>query len=78
MTAIWWNTNIGFSIFDKKNIAAYNSLLIFKSLNLEMEKEIKIEGVREGVKKLNKLIGRICMFLALKTRLCMPKSLKCT
>ena len=24
-----------------------------------MEKEIKIEGVREGVKKLNKLIGRI-------------------
>ena len=40
-----------------------------------MEKEIKIEGVREGVKK---LIGRICMFMALKTRLCMPKSLKCT
>ena len=50
MTAIWWNTNIGFSIFDKKNIAAYNSLLIFKSFDLEMEKEIKIECVREPVK----------------------------
>ena len=30
-----------------------------------MEKEIKIEGVREGVKKINKLIDRICVFLAL-------------